>query len=136
MNPHTVISEAIKEGAFKQQLGGVKANYTRWERVGEAQLLRAFGSITLTIFPLSLSVEKVETKNEQSKKRYGRFGVIWVAVADLNIAGEPFLPEPGDEISYRVDGEICVFTVEKYVLDGVSDAVIGGTTKIEGGQFP
>ena len=123
MTLHTIISKAIKEVRFSYRLGGVKATYCRYEKDDTAPFgTKVSDSTDLWIYPLSFSAETVETVGGQARMRFSRVDVLWVEEDDLRFDGEHFLPERGDEITYRLGNESHCCVVDTFFNDASDES--------------
>jgi len=109
MTLHAIISKAIKF-----QLGGIKATYRR----ANSPL-----GTTLLVYPLAFSAETVETVGGQARTRFSRVDVLWVETDDLHFNGEPFLPERGDEITFRLGDELHRHIVDSHFKDASDESL-------------
>ena len=113
MSLHNFVSQVQRDIVFDPRFLGIKAMYTRRvEDRKEGDLLENKCAI------LSVSPQGNFGATDRQREEYdARIIVIWARTEDLKFDGEPFLPEPGDVIEYKVNGVLHRYVVT--VLPGL-----------------
>jgi len=123
MTLKTILAEAIKDVRFSYRLGGVKATYLRYEKDDTSPFgANVSDSTTMWVYPLAFSAETVETIGGQGCMRFSRVDVVWVENDDLRFNGEHFLPERGDEITFRIGCDLHRYVVDTFVGDASDES--------------
>lgn len=102
----SAISKIQSQVIFNPKFHGIPATYSRRVVDAEGEYVTRL-STRLYVSPQG----NFATTDRGVNPVESRVKVIWAKTRDLVFDGEPFVPQHGDEISYRVDGQEQTYSV-------------------------